>query len=92
MSGPMPDADHVRVSALMLLQEHARKGDGAARAAYRKNLEFLNRQKPESELRSEDMAEFIRQILAAEAGQPVTPKVIGRAKPQFRTEPVKEQK
>lgn len=92
MTGPMPDADHVRVSALMLLQEHARKGNSAAKTAYRKNLDFLNQQKPESELRSEDLSEFIRQIQAAEAGQPVKPKVIESTKPQFSTEPVKEQK
>ena len=88
MTGPMPDADHVRVSALLLLQEHARKGNSAARAAYRKNLAFLDQLKPESELRSEDLAEYIRQIQTAEAGQPVKPKQIDSVKPLFRTEPV----
>ena len=92
MTGPMPDTDHVRVSALMLLQEHARKGDSAARAAWQKNLTFLNQQKPDSELRSDDLAEYIRQLQAAEAGQPVKPKAIESANPQFRMEPVKEQK
>ncbi|MBE6371772.1 MAG: HEAT repeat domain-containing protein [Lentisphaerae bacterium] len=87
MTGPMPDTDHVRVSALLLLQEHARKGNNAARDAYRKNLAFLDQLKPESELRSEDLAEYIRQIRTAEAGKPVKPKLIDSVKPLFRTEP-----
>ena len=92
MTGPAPDADYVRVSALMLLQEHARKGNSAARNACRKNLAFLDQLKPESELWSDDLAEYIRQIRAAEAGQPVNPKAIESVNPQFLTEPAKEPK
>ena len=87
MTGPMPDADHVRVSALLLLQEHARKGSSAAKAAYQKSLTVLSQEKPGSELVSEDLEEFLRQVKAAEAGQPVKPKTIDSVKPLFRTEP-----
>ncbi len=87
MTGPMPDADHVRISALLLLQEHARKGGAAAKAAYQKCLTALSREKSGSELFSEDLEEFLRQIKAAEAGQPVKPKTIDSVKPLFRTEP-----
>ncbi|MBQ6596124.1 MAG: HEAT repeat domain-containing protein [Lentisphaeria bacterium] len=87
MTGPMPDADHVRVSALLLLQEHARKGSAAAKAAYQKCLTDLSREKPGSELVSDDLEEFLRQLKAAEAGQTVKPKLIDSVKPLFRTEP-----
>ena len=87
MTGPMPDADHVRISALLLLQAHARKGSAAAKAAYQKSLTVLGREKPGSELVSEDLEEFLRQIKAAEAGQPIKPKTIDSVKPLFRTEP-----
>lgn len=90
MSGPMPDADHVRISALMLLREHARKGDPAAKKAYRENLTFLDRQKPESELKSRDLEEFIRQLKEDDARRPVKPTTIENVKPVFTTAPVGE--
>ena len=92
MTGPMPDSDYARVSALLLLREHARKGDRAALAAYRKNLAFLDQLGAESELKSRDLDEFIRQIKALDSGKSVRPKTVDPQPPVFSTAPFKERK
>ena len=83
MSPPMPDADHARISALMLLLEHARKGNSAAKTAYQENLARLDSEKSDSELRNESMDEFIRQLKEYSAGRKIQPKNIGSAEPSF---------
>ena len=92
MAAPMPDANHVRISALMLLLEHAKKGNSAAREAYRKDLQILDGLKPDSELRNPDLDEFLRQLKAYEAGQKVRPKAVEPSEPVFSAGPVREQK
>jgi len=92
MAGPMPDADHVRISALLLLREHAGKGDRAARSAYQKNMQFLDLLRSGSELKSDDFDEFLRQLKAADSGRPVQPKTIESVQPQFTTAPAGKRK
>jgi len=87
MSPPVPDADHVRISALMLLLEHAGKGNPAARTAYQKNIAVLDSEKKDSELRSESMDEFIRQLKEYSAGRKILPKSIESAEPAFTAAP-----
>ena len=90
MAAPMPDANHVRISALMLLLEHAKKGNSAAREAYRKDLRFLDGLKPDSELRNADFDEFLRQLKEYEAGRKVKPKTIEPNRPVFSAEPARD--
>ena len=87
MSPPMPDADHVRISALMLLLEHARKGDRAAKSAYEKNIAKLASEKSDSELLNESMNEFIRQLKEYSAGRKILPKTIESVEPAFTAAP-----
>lgn len=87
MTGPMPDADHVRISALMLLLEQSRKGNRAAKSAYEKNIVALDSEKKDSELRSESMDEFIRQLKESSAGRKILPKTIDSVEPAFTAAP-----
>lgn len=87
MTGPMPDADHVRISALMLLLEQSRKGDRAAQSAYEQNIAKLDSEKSDSELRSESVDEFIRQLKEHSAGRKILPKTIESAEPAFTAAP-----
>ena len=92
MAGPMVDLIHPRISALMLLLEHAKKGNSAARKAYQADLEFLLKQKVGSDFRNEDFDEYLRQIRAFEAGKPVRPKTVDTVRPSFTAEPLKKEK
>lgn len=92
MAGNMPDVPYSRISALLLLLEHARKGNPAARAAYRQCITLLEQEKTPSELLNEEFVEYLRQVKEYEAGRPVKAKLIDPVKPDFSVKPAELEK
>ena len=86
-SSPEMDTDAVRISALMLLREQAGPGNKAADAALKKVMEKLEKADADSDLKSPEFDEFLRQVKAAATGVPVNPKRIEEPEPVFSTAP-----
>ena len=87
MSPPQMDADHVRISALLLLREWARKGNPAAVKACTAVMKELNSAKADSDLISEEFDEYRRQMEAGFQGKKVHPKEIAPLPLNFTSAP-----
>ena len=87
MAPSQMDADHVRISALLLLREWARKGNPAAVKACSSVMNELNQAKDDSELRTPEFDEYRRQMEAVFQGKKVRPKEINPLRLNFTTAP-----
>ena len=92
MSPSQMDADHVRISALVLLREWARKGNPAAVKACSSIMNELNQAKDDSELRTPEFDEYRRQMEAVFQGKKVQPKEIKPIRLNFTTAPAPAEK
>ena len=92
MAPSQMDADHVRISALLLLREWARKGNPAAVKACSSIMNELNQAKDDSELRTPEFDEYRRQMEAVFQGKKVQPKEIKPIRLNFTTAPAPAEK
>ena len=92
MAPSQMDADHVRISALLLLREWARKGNPAAVKACSSIMDELNQAKDDSELRTPEFDEYRRQMEAVFQGKKVRPKEIKPIRLNFTTAPAPAEK
>lgn len=92
MSPPMFDQDNVRISALLALKLDGARGNATAARAYTECRKLLGEPNPNSmnDAMPPGLAEFLRQLDAADRGETVKPAAIPDFEPELRVAPLRE--